>query len=460
MSDKSAHVLGPWILLDELGRGGNATVWRASSAESQQAVALKVINAKRVEREPYKRFVREIEFLQSHPGLPGLLPLIDAYLPEDPARDDQPWLAMPIATPVSDALATKDLEVVVQAMSVFADTLARLQRDFDVAHRDVKPGNLYELDGEWLIGDFGLVAIPGAEPLTSNGRQVGPAHYTAYEMIINPMQADPHPADVYSLGKTLWVLATGQAFPPEGNQPTGASTRGFAIGDFRPHPHAAMLDHEVDLMTRLIPAERPSKLQAASDLASWLELANEPVILDVSDAKSRLRAKIATTISKQDVLERNREFAHEAVRRLQTLTAPLNLGLRDLYERTKVDIPTDEMTQSMLKTHHPVYPRAVDFRWQRCTIAAPFDLPGGVALRMGRSLELFNDGVLTLHLMVDVGPQRVSGTDFHWRLGHASASVGSLEAERMLENGIQQLTEALKRGVEVFVDKLPEVGPR
>jgi hypothetical protein len=41
-------------------------------------------------------------------------------------------------------------------------------------HRDIKPGNLYELDGAWLIGDFGLIAVPEASGLTVDGRQVRP----------------------------------------------------------------------------------------------------------------------------------------------------------------------------------------------------------------------------------------------------------------------------------------------
>ena len=72
------------------------------------------------------------------------------------------------------------------AVAAIAGTLARLQSDFGIAHRDIKPGNLYELDGAWLIGDFGLVAVPDAKGLTVDGRQVGPAHYTAYEMILAP----------------------------------------------------------------------------------------------------------------------------------------------------------------------------------------------------------------------------------------------------------------------------------
>jgi serine/threonine protein kinase len=236
-------------------------------------VALKLLNTKKVETEPYQRFVREIRFLREHQALPGVLPLLDAHLPEQPDRANPPWLAMPVAVPISQALDVKPLSDVVAAVAAIADTLAQLHRDFGIAHRDIKPGNLYELNGSWLIGDFGLVAVPDTEALTAEGRQLGPAHYTAYEMILDPTTANPHPADVYSLGKTLWVLATGQAWPPEGHQP--AHTRGFEIGDFRPHPRAAALDQEVDLMTRLHPEERPSKEQVARDLTMWQELATK-----------------------------------------------------------------------------------------------------------------------------------------------------------------------------------------
>jgi hypothetical protein len=41
-------------------------------------------------------------------------------------------------------------------------------------HRDIKPGNLYELDGTWLIGDFGLIAVPEAKGLTVEAARSGP----------------------------------------------------------------------------------------------------------------------------------------------------------------------------------------------------------------------------------------------------------------------------------------------
>ena len=459
MNDLSRQAVGPWTLYERLGHGGNANVWRATRPGSETAAALKVINTTKVEREPYQRFVREIEFLRDHQDVPGLLPLLDAYLPDQPSKADQPWLAMPIATPIAKALEGKPLADVVTAVAVIADTLARLQRDFGIGHRDIKPGNLYELGGAWLIGDFGLIAVPDAKSLTMDGRQVGPAHYTAYEMILSPATADSHPADVYSLGKTLWVLATGQAFPPEGHQPTG--TRGFGIGDFRPHPRADSLDQEVDLMTRLHSDERPSKEQVARDLALWQDLAGAPVAFDVSAARARLREKLRSSITEQDMQEQYKVLAQAALRRLQQLTAPLNEGLKSLYPRAQIDSMSDEMTQNLLRTlGHAGLGRDIILRWQRCTLVAPFGHPGSVVLRMSRSVELFSDGDLLLRLWVLVGRMKGMGSFFNWQSPDMSAPVGSIEMENLLQDGIAQLSENLKQGVDVFVEHLPaDEGP-
>lgn len=158
MADAGEGKFGAWVLEEVLGQGGNATVWRATRTGDASPLALKVINETKVERESYRRFVREVTFLRDQGTGPGVLPILDAYLPDSPSKRDRAWLAMPIATPISIALAERPLSEVVQAVAVLASTLTRLHGE-KIAHRDIKPGNLYELDGEFVIGDFGLVAI-------------------------------------------------------------------------------------------------------------------------------------------------------------------------------------------------------------------------------------------------------------------------------------------------------------
>ena len=291
MTESQPSPVGPWARHEELGRGGNATVWRATQAGGLE-VALKVINETKVQSESYQRFTREVDFFRRNGSIPGVLPMLDSYLPEHPSKNDRAWLSMPIATPIERALDSRPLADVVDAVATISETLARLQHDHGVGHRDIKPGNLYELGGEWLIGDFGLISVPDSASLTEDGRQVGPAHFTAYEMILNPTEANPHMADVYSLGKALWVLATGQRYAPSGHQAVG---NGMGVGENRPHPRSLALDEEIDLMTQLRPEDRPTMEQVSRDLRAWLALGRTAPVLDVSASKPRSTETPAVT---------------------------------------------------------------------------------------------------------------------------------------------------------------------
>ncbi|MHB1626596.1 MAG: serine/threonine protein kinase [Candidatus Dormibacteria bacterium] len=445
--------IGPWKILDELGHGGNAVVYRAVRDDAREPIALKVVRTWHLSREPYQRFVQEIKFLQERQSFDGLLPLIAAHLPDSPSTHDRPWLAMPIAVPIATSLVESSLPEVVGAVARVADTLSRL-KEIGVAHRDIKPGNLYELSGEWLIGDFGLVALPDTNGLTKRGQSLGPVHFMAYEMLADAASADPYPADVYSLGKTLWVLATGVKFPPDGHQPAG--TTGFQVADFRSYRRADALDEEIDSMTRIHPGQRPSMRQVAEDLLAWQEMASRPTSIDLSTVRARLRRKLRHTLSEQDLREHQKELAYAAIRRMQELTKPLSDELKSVYQRAQIDLQSDKMTQTVLKTQAVYGGAVVVFRWQRCTIVAPKAQTGSIALKMGRSVELLDSGELVIRLMLHVGPQGVMGSVFNWMSSPVSAQVGTVQAQKMIEDAIQELANTLPQAVEVFAESWPD----
>src|SRR6266511_4047877 len=447
----TGDLIGPWTLREKLGAGGNATVWRASR-DGGEDVALKVINTTKTQREPYRRFMQEIEFLRELGDFPGVLPLLDAHLPQRPSSADRAWLAMPIATPIANALAEAPLETIVAALAEIAETLARLA-ERNVGHRDIKPGNLYELNGRWLIGDFGLVAAPDLEELTRSGKALGPAHYTAYEMILDPVNADPLPADVYSFAKTVFVLATGLRYPPEGHQP--ASTRGFSIADLLPHPHAAALDRLVDRATRLQPDQRPTMSEIAADLAAWHEL-GKTVTIDVSALAAQLRAKMEREIAAEDLLEQRRELALAAVRRLQELCRTLNDALRSAHPRPQLDIVGDRYARNVLHTlRHSGAPDIV-FAYDRVSKIGSGDEALRFELSYGRGLELTAHGTLVFRAFVLVGHEAIGGSAYSWESEALEAPVGSVESERVLEEGVTALAERLHEGLRVFVAELPE----
>ena len=166
---------GQWVIAGQnrLGAGGNGQVWRAEAGDGPMR-AIKILSAGGGAGGRYRlgRFSDEIAFLAAHPHIPGILPLLDSHISADPGEAS--WYVMPIARPIREALGSDpDPAAVVGAVGEIAATLASLAAE-GVAHRDIKPDNLFELDGRWVIGDFGLVTYPDKDPRTQHGRMLGP----------------------------------------------------------------------------------------------------------------------------------------------------------------------------------------------------------------------------------------------------------------------------------------------
>jgi serine/threonine protein kinase len=139
-SRKVGDNIGRWELFEHLGSGGNADVWLASDGTNE--VALKVLKTKREISEQYARFRNEIEVLKRLSGDPGVLPILESSLPGNPTKANPAWLAMPQATPFREALGGADLRGRVEAITSVAEVLVRAAAQ-GIAHRDVKPENLY-----------------------------------------------------------------------------------------------------------------------------------------------------------------------------------------------------------------------------------------------------------------------------------------------------------------------------
>lgn len=445
--------VGPWTCLEQIGTGGNATVWRAAR-DGGSEVALKVLDAKKRDSERYQRFVQEVDVLRSLGDVDGVLRVIEAYLPE-PGVKEQPWLAMPVATPIKEALDGASLDSVVEAVATIARPVAWLQGEHQIGHRDVKPGNLYELDGKWLVGDFGLVDLPGGDDLTKSDKALGPANFTAYELIVNPKTAASGPADVYSLGKTLWVLGTGQPWPPLGHQP--AQESGYRLSDMRAHPNATALDRLIDRTTRIEPTQRPTMAEVAEELAAWARLAPDPVAVDLAGLKEQLRKKLAAHLVAQDVDEQRKEAARRAMQALTERVRPLNDQLRELYVQTEVDLQYDQLTENLLSSKHlhwGVTPLVQWMRTTKITINETGHLP--FSLRMARSLTVLPDGNIHLRWLLLVGLDGVMGSDFSAQGEDFSAPVGSVQEQEMIERFAAELGANLPKAVQAFVHALPE----
>ena len=134
--------LGDWQLEEEIGGGGNGTVWRVSKPGSPDC-AMKVL--KRLSETTFARFAAEIDALKLASGISGIVPLIDHDLPRDPVKGPR-WFVMPLAGKFESRISGREPITVVQEFVPLAETLAQLH-SMAIHHRDIKPSNLLALGG-------------------------------------------------------------------------------------------------------------------------------------------------------------------------------------------------------------------------------------------------------------------------------------------------------------------------
>jgi eukaryotic-like serine/threonine-protein kinase len=210
--DAAGDLIGAYKLIEELGHGGMATVWRARRDDGslQRDVALKLPHAGWA-RSIVKRMGRERDILATleHPRIARLY---DAGVTES----GRPWLAMELVDGVPiDRYANDSGLSIGQRLRLFLQVTQAVQHAHGqlVIHRDLKPSNiLVTHSGQVRLLDFGVAQLiedepRRSEPLTQQiGRPLTP-DYAAPELLGGRTVGTG--ADVYSLGIVLHELLTG-----------------------------------------------------------------------------------------------------------------------------------------------------------------------------------------------------------------------------------------------------------
>ena len=222
----TSTTFGPFTLLERLGRGGYAEVWKARQARPKRIVALKILRNDLWEPgEAQARFEREADAAGGlfHPHIATVLAIDEA--------NGRPYIAMQLIDGPSLAEVIKARGPLPwdEALLIFEQLVAAL--DFahgkGLIHRDVKPANIMvgKLEGA-VLTDFGLVrAIDLASAGGSSTGQVGTPHYKPPELWRGEKKAGlPTPAtDVYSLACVLVEMLSGVG-PFQGDTPAEVMT--------------------------------------------------------------------------------------------------------------------------------------------------------------------------------------------------------------------------------------------
>ncbi len=212
-ASRVGQTLGVYELIEEIGRGGAATVYRARRTDGvfDRDVAIKVLRAPIEDWMLRERFAAERQILAKldHPSIARVF---DGGVTEDHA----PYLVLELVVgePIDDYCARTNagleerLELFRQVCEAVAYAHQRL-----VVHRDLKPSNiLVNESGEVRLLDFGIAKLLDQEP-----RFATLSHADFVPMtpgFASPEQLRGEPVttatDVYSLGALLYLLVTGR----------------------------------------------------------------------------------------------------------------------------------------------------------------------------------------------------------------------------------------------------------
>lgn len=264
-----------WCLTERLNGSDHAETWTAVCASGARGVI------KCPKRRPDQaRFLFSANAAKSHGQC---LPILGGSFSDYSSRWRRPWMATPVADPSSHALEHASLREVVRAVERLTELVCELA-DLGFSHWNIRPSNFLLLDGCWYLSDLSAADFVLDELHGSKALAAGRLAYFAPEMLGEPAVAAGHLVDVYAIGKTLWALAAAQRHPPIGAHVIGDAT---SIGRYRADPSARELDTIIEACTDS-PGERPSLIEALTELRAWLELYADATSL--ADLRENLRA--------------------------------------------------------------------------------------------------------------------------------------------------------------------------
>jgi serine/threonine protein kinase len=213
--------IGPYVIIDSIGRGGMGHVFLGSDPRLRRKVALKcVIRSLAGSGERRLRILHEARAAASvtHPNVATIHDVVE--------HGDRAFMVMEYVEGESLAARMKrerlPIDRVIAIGRQLASALAAAHARH-VVHRDLKPGNVhFAIDGTVKVLDFGIANVPRvtataatnsptmatAIQATARGPQPGTPPYMSPEQLMGG-RVDER-SDIYSLGVVLFEMATGR----------------------------------------------------------------------------------------------------------------------------------------------------------------------------------------------------------------------------------------------------------
>lgn len=262
---------GRYRLVEPVGEGGMAVVWRAEDELLHRTVAVKLL-ASRLARDPHSRQrIRAEAYAAAQLSHPHIANVYDYGEARSRGYRRIPYLVLEYVP--GETLAARlrsggalDWPEAVRVAADVADALGAAHAA-ELVHRDVKPGNVLLSPAGVKLVDLGIAVAVGERPLGERGEVLGTPRYMAPEQV-GGGPATPA-SDVYALGLLLHECLTGE--PLRKGSTVAELLAPDQFTSIPPEPDVPGLPESVERLRRWClapePADRPTSAEAAAVLA-------------------------------------------------------------------------------------------------------------------------------------------------------------------------------------------------
>jgi serine/threonine-protein kinase len=307
---ENGRMVTRYRLLDKVGEGGMATVYRAQDTQLSREVALKLLHPHLAsQEESRRRFQREAHATAKlrHPHI------LEIY--------DYSGYESPESFIVTEYIEGRNLRTFLDQNPVTLPEVAALvgvalgealghAHGLGVIHRDIKPDNvMVSVKGELKLMDFGIAQIVETERMTVTGQLIGSPAYMSPEQVDG--RGIDRRSDLFSLGTLVYQLATG-VLPFSGKNPHQLLKR-IADGVYQdPRQVNPAIDDELAriigrLLERDLDQRYPDAAALVQDLRAHLreagvddpEAALRLLLKDPEPEQARLKARVIERLLEQ-----------------------------------------------------------------------------------------------------------------------------------------------------------------
>jgi serine/threonine protein kinase len=265
---------GRYEILDRVGGGGMAVVYKAKDLLLDRIVAVKVLRPQyAIDDDFVHRFRREAQSAASL-SHPNVVSIYDVGVEEEIHYIVMEYVEGSTLKEYITNLAPLSIEEATYIAKQIAEALDHAHHN-QIIHRDIKPHNI--LIGKYQqvkVTDFGIARAVTSSTITHTGSVIGSVHYFSPEQARGGATGEK--SDIYSLGIVIYEMVTGK-LPFSGDSPISVALKHLQESYTEPRQLNTMIPQSVEnIILRSLAKDPTERYGSAKELIVDLESCLEP----------------------------------------------------------------------------------------------------------------------------------------------------------------------------------------